>query len=115
MLTTVIIIIAVIAGMLIYLVTLDGDYTIGRSRLIDADIDAGPFNTTVYNGGRYFKTTLKGGYDFLELAWHAAYSHLCTHKIKFDKKRPGLAVYENDPTQVEHTNQIITSLYIPVK
>ena len=68
-----------------------------------------------YSGGRYYKTTLKGSYEFLELAWYQAYSHLQMQKIKPDQKRASLEVYETDPATAEHTNEIITSIFIPVK
>ncbi|MCG8378463.1 MAG: GyrI-like domain-containing protein [Proteobacteria bacterium] len=82
---------------------------------LSEDIEVGPFNSRIYEGGRFFKVTLKGDYSFLELAWHSAYTHVCTRKIKIDKKRPSLEIYENDPNQLENTNELITSLYIPVK
>jgi effector-binding domain-containing protein len=66
-------------------------------------------------GGRYYKTTLQGSYEFLELAWYQAYSHLRMQKIKPLIKSASLEVYENDPNRVTHTNEIITSILIPIK
>ena len=68
-----------------------------------------------FSGGRYYKVTLQGAYRFLELAWHSAYSHVCVTRIKIDKKRPALEVYENEPNSITTTNSLISSLYIPVK
>ena len=73
------------------------------------------FEIKQFSGGRYYKVTLQGAYRFLELAWHAAYSHLCVLKIKIDKSRSSLEVYENEPHSVTNSNSLITSLYIPVK
>jgi DNA gyrase inhibitor GyrI len=73
------------------------------------------FEVKTYPGGRYYKTTLQGSYEFLELAWYQAYSHLQMQKVKPDTKRPSLELYENDPTSVNHSNEIITSIYIPIR
>ncbi|MCU7842482.1 MAG: SRPBCC family protein [Candidatus Thiodiazotropha sp. (ex Monitilora ramsayi)] len=82
---------------------------------VPAETASSEFEVKSYPGGRYFKTTLQGSYDFLELAWYQAYSHLQMQKIKPAPKRPSLEVYENDPASVNHTNEIITSIYIPVR
>lgn len=66
-------------------------------------------------GGRYYRTTLKGSYEFLELAWYQAYSHLRMQKIRPQHGRSLLEVYETDPATVSHTNEIVTALCIPVK
>ncbi len=68
-----------------------------------------------YPGGRYYKTTLQGSYEFLELAWYQAYSHLQMQKIKPQMKRASREVYENDPATVSHTNELVTSLYLPIR
>ncbi len=68
-----------------------------------------------FAGGKYYKVTLQGAYRFLELAWDAAYKHVCLYKIKIDKSRPSLEVYENEPHTVTNSNSLITSIYIPVK
>jgi len=66
-------------------------------------------------GGKYFKVTQRGSYDFLELTWYSAISHLRMAKIKMDKSRPSLEVYENDPCSVEQKNELLTALFIPIK
>jgi hypothetical protein len=66
-------------------------------------------------GGRYFKASLRGRYDFLELAWDSLVKHLRMKKLKFASGRPMLEVYENDPTAVASPNDIETSLYVPLR
>ena len=73
------------------------------------------FDVKSFPGGRYYKTTLKGSYEFLELAWYQAYSHLQMQKIKPQHRRASREVYENDPSTVSHTNEIVTSIYIPIQ
>ena len=82
---------------------------------VPADTTSTEFDIKSYTGGRYYKTTLKGSYEFLELAWYQAYNHLQMQKIKPDHKRASLEIYENDPATVEHTNEIVTSILLPVK
>ncbi len=68
-----------------------------------------------FTGGRYFQMTLHGDHQFLPLAWYALRSHCRIHKIKFDKRRPALEIYHDDPSKVSDSNQIATSLYLPIK
>ncbi len=77
--------------------------------------DAGEFELKPLGGGRYFKVEVRGSYDFLESAWYSAMSHIRMLKLKQDRSRPSLEVYENDPCSVEHSNEIRTSLHIPIK
>ena len=65
-------------------------------------------------GGEFFQSSLQGNYEFLELAWYQAYSHLQMSKIKPKHNNASLEVYENDPNTVSHTNEIRTSILIPV-
>ncbi|MEW8003425.1 MAG: SRPBCC family protein [Candidatus Thiodiazotropha sp.] len=80
----------------------------GETRSADFEIKS-------YPGGRYYKTTLQGSYEFLELAWYQAYAHLQMQKIKPLHRQPPREVYENDPARVIHSNEIVTSIYIPIK
>jgi DNA gyrase inhibitor GyrI len=73
------------------------------------------FTLKTFPGRRYYKTIMKGSYEFMELAWYQAYSHLQMQKIKPLYNLPSLEVYETDPDAVSHTNEIITSIYIPIK
>ncbi|MFT5740330.1 MAG: effector-binding domain-containing protein [Planctomycetota bacterium] len=68
-----------------------------------------------FDGGRYFKMTLRGSYEFLPLSWYALQSHCRMHKIKLDPNRASLEIYRTDPAQVEYSNDITTDLYIAIK
>lgn len=68
-----------------------------------------------FDGGRYFKLTLRGSYQFLPLGWYALHSHCRMHKIKLDPGRASLEIYQSGPEQVEHKNDITTDLYIAIK
>ncbi len=78
-------------------------------------IKADGYQLKSLGGGRYYKVTLSGSYQFLELAWYSAVAHVQMLKLKYDKKRCSLEVYQNDPEQVQSTNEIMTTLYIPIK
>ena len=82
---------------------------------VSADADKGEFQYKDFAGGKYFKVTLQGSYEFLELAWYSAMSHLRMIKLKRDKSRPSYEVYENDPRAVVSTNEILTTLYMPIR
>lgn len=68
-----------------------------------------------FNGGNYFKVEVLGDHEFLPLAWHATFSHCRMHKIKLDKSRPSLEIYENNPDVIEDSNTLKTILYVAVK
>ncbi len=78
-------------------------------------LDPGNYQIKQLPVGRFFKITLHGSYEFLELAWYSAYCHLRMHKIKHAKNRPSMEVYITDPETVNSTNQLVTELYIPLK
>lgn len=78
-------------------------------------LDAGDYQLKKLGGGRYYKVTLQGSYQFLEMAWCSAISHIHLLKFKFDKGRPSLEVYENDPNQVSSEKELLTTLYIAIK
>ena len=65
--------------------------------------------------GRYFEVEVQGSYDFLELAWYSTMSHLRMLRMKKDASRPSLEVYENDPETVANSNDIRTTLCVPVR
>lgn len=81
----------------------------------DSDIVTDNYVIKETDAGRYLKVILQGSYDFLELAWHAAYSHTQMLKYKVDSSRASFEIYENDPNEAASTNEIITALYIPLK
>jgi len=66
-------------------------------------------------GGRFLHTMLYGDYRFLEVGWPCAFNHLRMHKYRYDAKRPSLEVYENDPVTTTHSNEISSSIYLPIK
>jgi effector-binding domain-containing protein len=75
----------------------------------------GDFDRKTFAGGKHFKVTLTGSCDFLELAWYAAVGHSRMLKLKIDKRRPMLEVYENDPNSVANSNELRTTLYLPLR
>ncbi len=76
---------------------------------------AGDLERKTLGGGKYYKVVLTGSYDFLDLAWYNAIGHIHMLKLKMDKARPCLEVYENDPEAVANTNEIRTTLYVAVR
>jgi len=78
-------------------------------------IEAGRYKFETLGGGNYFTVTLQGDYEFLEDAWYSAYAHMKMHKIKTDKRRPALEVYENNLGNVRTSNDLLTTLCIPIK
>lgn len=66
-------------------------------------------------GGRAFVTEVQGSYDYLELAWYSLMAHLRMAKLRWDRARPSLEVYVNDPTQVPSRNDILTRIYVPIR
>ncbi|MCP4387071.1 MAG: SRPBCC family protein [Gammaproteobacteria bacterium] len=67
-----------------------------------------------FKGGRYFSVTLRGDHRFLPLGWYALSCHCRMHRIKPDKSRPALEIYQADPTQTKDSNQVITTLYLAI-
>ncbi|MCB1877783.1 MAG: SRPBCC family protein [Chromatiales bacterium] len=82
---------------------------------VGTDTPDGEFTRKTLGDGKYYRVHLQGSYEFLGLAWNAAFSHLRMYKIKVDRSRPTLEVYENDPRSVDNSNEIKTSLYIPIR
>ena len=82
---------------------------------VSDQVPDGAFVRKTLGGGKYFKISLQGSYDFLEVTWYSAMAHMRMHKLKMDTSRPSFEVYQNDPATVAHTNEIQTSLYIPIR
>jgi DNA gyrase inhibitor GyrI len=74
---------------------------------------AGGFNAGKLAARRYFRTTLKGDYSHLELAWYAAFSHVRMRKLKVVKSAPMVERYASDP-QVESGLGVVTFIDLPV-
>ena len=73
------------------------------------------FKRHEFQGGLYFKMTLRGDLGYLPLGWYALHSHCRMHKIKLDSTRPALEIYLGDATKITDGNQFSTALYIPIK
>ena len=70
---------------------------------------------TLVRGGHYARTTLRGNYRFIQLAWHAAYGQARMNKHKWDAQSPALERYVVGPDQTPDSNAWVTELYLPVK
>ncbi len=68
-----------------------------------------------FDGGQYFKLTLRGDLRFLPMGWYALATHCRMHKIKVEPARPALEIYQQDPVAIEDPNQVVTTLYLPIK
>lgn len=79
------------------------------------EIEPGEYQLKTLGGGRFYKVSVRGDYKFLDLAWYSAMAHVQMLKLKYDKNRASLEVYENDPEQVETSNDVLTTLYIAIK
>ena len=82
---------------------------------VEAGTEDDKYQIKNINGGKFHQTQLKGSYDFLKLAWYSAISHLKMTKVKMDWSRPCVELYENDPNNIESSNELVTSIYIPTK
>ncbi len=82
---------------------------------VNSDIRPGSYSLKPVGGGSYFRVTLNGNYQFLGLAWYSAMAHVRMLKLKLDRSRPSLEVYENDPREQSDSNEWLTTLYIPVR
>jgi|MEHZ01.4.fsa_nt_MEHZ011273679.1_10 effector-binding domain-containing protein len=73
------------------------------------------YQVKTLKGGKFHQTQLKGGYQYLKATWHSSINNVKMHKIKMDWNRPCVELYENDPRTAEHNNNIVTSLFVPIK
>lgn len=65
--------------------------------------------------GKYYQVDCLGDYQFLELLRYKAESHLKMLKLNIDKRRYSFEVYDKTPQQNVNTNEVRTTLYLPVK
>ncbi len=65
--------------------------------------------------GKYFQMTLRGSYDFLPSSWNTIYGQVKMQKLKIDKRRPALEVYQINPMEAPHSNEWVTLLCVPIK
>lgn len=79
--------------------------------------EAGMYAVQTVGGGKYLRTTMRGGYQYLPLVWHQAFSHVRMRGHKYDPKRPALEVYERSRNSAHETdpNLLVTAIYLPVK
>ncbi len=82
---------------------------------ISGDLEKGPYTIKPLGTGKHYQIDAQGSYEFLESAWYAAMAHIYMSKLKLDKSRPSVEVYVNDPNEVAHSNEIKTSLLVPLK
>ncbi len=73
------------------------------------------YGVKTLEGGKFHQTQLKGSYQYLKATWHCAINDVKMHKIKMDWKRPCVELYENDPREATHGNDIVTSIFVPIK
>jgi DNA gyrase inhibitor GyrI len=77
--------------------------------------DSGGLTMKHFAGGRYFLTEVHGSYDFLGAAWYSVMGHLRMYRLKQDPKRPSLEIYSVDPSKTEHSNELLTRIYVPIR
>lgn len=73
------------------------------------------FSVRRYPGGKYLHMRYTGPYEQLRLVWHCAFANMNMSKAKLDLRRPWLEVYENNPSEVEDSRNLKTSIYLPIK
>jgi len=65
--------------------------------------------------GKYFQMTLQGNYDFLPSSWNTIYGQIKMQKLKIDKNRPALEIYQTNPMEAPKSNEWTTLLCVPIK
>lgn len=65
--------------------------------------------------GKYFQMTMRGSYDFLPSSWNTIYGQVKMQKLKIDKSRPALEVYQINPMEAPNSNGWVTLLCVPLK
>ena len=68
-----------------------------------------------YPGGKYFQLDYYGSYQYMSLAWYTAMNHIRMKRLKMDKSRPSMEVYETDPRKVKSPDKYKTVILVPVK
>ncbi|OUR92208.1 transcription activator effector-binding protein [Flavobacteriales bacterium 34_180_T64] len=67
------------------------------------------------NPFRAVKTTLKGNYENLKVAWDATMSYIPEHNLEFTETGPMLEVYLTDPMNTPNPKDWTTEIYIAIK
>ena len=82
------------------------------SSISSEDIPEG-FIYHIIPASTYSKSTLRGSYKYLKIAWFSSFAHLRMKKLRFLWKRAPLEKYLNMP-QDSSENELLTEIYIPV-
>ncbi len=82
---------------------------------VAAQTPASNYAQRKFHGGPYFRMTLRGGYQFLPLGWHALYGHCRMLGLKLDRSRPALEIYHSTPAETTDSNRVTTALFAPLK
>ncbi len=64
---------------------------------------------------KYFQMTMRGSYDFLPSSWNTVHGQVKMLKLKIDKSRPALEVYQINPMEAPNSNDWTTLLCVPIK
>ena len=60
------------------------------------------------------KTTLKGNYDHLEMAYNKAYEYVAANNLQIHPTAKIFEIYRNDPSLVSNPADWLTEIYIPI-
>lgn len=92
-----------------------GDYRAEIAIPVAASTPASNYTQREFLGGRYSRLTLHGDHRFLPLGWHALYAHCRLYRLKIDRARPALEIYQQLPRQGADSIRVTTALYAPLK
>ncbi|MEL0636623.1 AraC family transcriptional regulator [Marinomonas sp. TI.3.20] len=65
--------------------------------------------------GNYLTILYGGNYQNLSLAWHIAHNLRRLHNLRFDRKRPGVEIFENGPCDTSDSKDYVTKICLPIK
>ena len=93
----------------------EGEYRAEIAIPVAASTPASNYTQREFLGGRYFRLTLRGDHRFLPLGWHALYAHCRLYRLKIDRARPALEIYQQLPQQGADSSRVTTALYAPLR
>lgn len=93
----------------------EGEYRAEIAIPVAESTPASNYTQREFLGGRYFRLTLRGDHRFLPLGWHALYAHCRLYRLKIDRARPALEIYQQLPQQGVDSMRVTTALYAPLK
>jgi DNA gyrase inhibitor GyrI len=82
---------------------------------VPSDTEPGELTLKHFAGGAFEVTEVKGSYEFMELAWHAAMGHLRMVKRQWDRSRPAVEIYATGPDAAASDDELLTRVCVPVK